>query len=64
MHDVAAAVGFSKAALYYHFSNKDQLYLDAVAYEFRGREAALKAMLAGNGTHGNGLNDLLPDSRG
>lgn len=50
VHDVAAAVGFSKAALYYHFSNKDQLYLDAVAYEFRGREAALKAMLAGNGT--------------
>ncbi|BCO29928.1 hypothetical protein TspCOW1_00310 [Thiohalobacter sp. COW1] len=49
MRDVAAAVGFTQAALYYHFSDKDQLYLDAVGYEFREREAALKDMLAGNG---------------
>ena len=49
MRDVAAAVGLTQAALYYHFSDKDQLYLDAVAYEFREREAALKDMLAGNG---------------
>lgn len=50
MRDVAAAVGLTQAALYYHFADKDQLYLDAVACEFREREAALKAMLAGNGT--------------
>jgi len=50
MRDVATAVGLTQAALYYHFSDKDQLYLDAVAYEFREREAALKDMLAGNGT--------------
>lgn len=50
MRDVAAAVGLTQAALYYHFSNKDQLYLDAVACEFREKGAALKAMLAGNGT--------------
>lgn len=49
MRDVAAAVGLTQAALYYHFSDKDQLYLDAVAYEFREREAALKDMLAGDG---------------
>jgi len=49
MRDVAAAVGLTQAALYYHFTDKDQLYLDAVAYEFRVREAALKDMLAGNG---------------
>jgi len=50
MRDVAAAVGLTQAALYYHFSDKDQLYLDAVAYEFGKRKAALKDMLAGNGT--------------
>jgi AcrR family transcriptional regulator len=49
MRDVAAAVGLTQAALYYHFSDKDQLYLDAVGYEFREREAVLKDMLAGNG---------------
>lgn len=49
MRDVAAAVGLTQAALYYHFADKDQLYLDAVAYEFREREAALKDMLAGDG---------------
>lgn len=49
MRDVAAAVGLTQAALYYHFADKDQLYLDAVACEFREREAALKAMLAGDG---------------
>jgi len=49
MRDVADAVGLTQAALYYHFTDKDQLYLDAVAYEFREREAALKDMLAGNG---------------
>lgn len=49
MRDVAAAVGLTQAALYYHFSDKDQLYLGAVAYEFREREAALKDMLAGDG---------------
>lgn len=49
MRDVAAAVGLTQAALYYHFADKDQLYLDAVACEFREREAALKAILAGDG---------------
>lgn len=50
MRDVASAVGLTQAALYYHFSDKDQLYLDAVASEFRQRESALKALLAGVGT--------------
>lgn len=50
MRDVAAVVGVTQAALYYHFADKDELYLDAVACEFRAREAALKDMLAGNGT--------------
>ena len=49
MRDVAAVVGLTQAALYYHFSDKDQLYLDAVACQFRERELALKDLLAGNG---------------
>jgi len=49
MRDIAAAVGLTQAALYYHFTDKDQLYLDTVAHEFREREAALKDMLAGIG---------------
>ncbi|MBW6494034.1 MAG: TetR/AcrR family transcriptional regulator [Burkholderiaceae bacterium] len=49
MRDVAAVVGLTQAALYYHFSDKDQLYLDAVAYQFRERELTLKDLLAGNG---------------
>jgi AcrR family transcriptional regulator len=50
MRDVASAVGLTQAALYYHFSDKDQVYVDAVAHEFRERAAVLKDMLAGNGT--------------
>lgn len=50
MRDVASAVDLTQAALYYHFSDKDQLYLDAMAFEFRQKEAALKDLLAGNGT--------------
>lgn len=49
MRDVAAVVGLTQAALYYYFSDKDQLYLDAVACQFRERELALKDLLAGNG---------------
>lgn len=49
MRDVAAVVGLTQAALYYYFSDKDQLYLDAVAYQFQERELALKDLLAGNG---------------
>lgn len=49
MRDVAAAGGFTQAALYYHFTDKNQLYLNAMAYEFRARDAALKDMLADNG---------------
>lgn len=46
MRDVAAAVGFTQAALYYHFANKDQLYLEAVTLEVRERGAVLQRLLA------------------
>lgn len=50
MRNVAAAVGLTQAAPCCRFEDKDQLHLDAVACGFREREAALKDMLAGNGT--------------
>lgn len=50
MRDVATAVGLTQAALYYHFADKDELYLSAVACEFRAREAALRDIVVDNGT--------------
>lgn len=50
MRDVATAVGLTQGALYYHFSDKDRLYLDAVTYEFRERGRVLKSFLASDGT--------------
>ncbi len=37
MRDVATAVGVTPAALYYHFPDKEQLYLAAVGYIFNDR---------------------------
>lgn len=42
MREVAHAVGLTPAALYYHFSDKDQLYLDGVASEFQKKAETLK----------------------
>lgn len=50
MRDVARAAGLTQAALYYHFADKDQLYLEAVAVQFRERGAVLNELLAGGGT--------------
>ena len=50
MRDVARAAGLTQAALYYHFSDKDQLYLEAVTLQFRDRGTMLKELLAGDGT--------------
>ena len=45
MRDVAAAVSLTQAALYYHFPDKEQLYLLSIAHECRKREVQLKAFL-------------------
>ncbi len=45
MRDVAAAAGVTPAALYYHFSDKEQLYLDTVAHAFKKNADTLKAAL-------------------
>lgn len=50
MRDVAAAVGLTTAALYYHFPDKEQLYLDVVAAEFSDKFATLKGILDGPGS--------------
>ena len=47
MRDVASAVGVTPAALYYHFSDKEQLYLDVVHCAFGEMVDTLKAALLG-----------------
>jgi AcrR family transcriptional regulator len=42
MRDVAVAVGLTPAALYYHFSDKEQLYVEVVGYAFREVTSVLK----------------------
>ena len=45
MRDVATAVGVTPAALYYHFSDKEQLYLDVAHSAFSEMADTLKAAL-------------------
>lgn len=49
MRGIAAAVGISGAALYYHFSNKEALYLEAMAYAFADKAQGISAALAAPG---------------
>jgi AcrR family transcriptional regulator len=49
MRDIAVAVGVTPAALYHHFSDKEQLYLDAVGYAFEEKVGPLKTLLDGGG---------------
>ena len=48
MRDVAAAIGLTTAALYYHFTDKEQLYLDVMAHEFREKPSELTTILKGS----------------
>ena len=50
MRDIAQAVGVSPAALYHHFSDKDDLYLQMVEAVFTEKTTGLKALLAADGT--------------
>lgn len=49
MRDIAAAVGVTPAALYHHFSDKEQLYLNAVGHAFEEKVGPLKSLLDGGG---------------
>lgn len=55
MRDIAIAVGVTPAALYYHFSDKEQLYLDAVGYAFEEKMEPLKSLLDGEESPWNRL---------
>ncbi|MDD2308190.1 MAG: TetR/AcrR family transcriptional regulator [Desulfuromonadaceae bacterium] len=50
MRDIAAAMGLTPAALYYHFTDKENLYLDVVMHACRERSAELKGILDGLGS--------------
>ncbi|MCP4411016.1 MAG: TetR/AcrR family transcriptional regulator [Gammaproteobacteria bacterium] len=50
MRDIAVKVNISAAALYNHFSDKQSLYLDAIADTFSNKAEKLEAALASSGT--------------
>lgn len=41
MRDLSKAVGLSAAALYYHFTDKETLYLEVMKYAFKDKAAAI-----------------------
>ena len=45
MRDVAVATGITPAALYYHFPDKEHLYLEVVAHEFGEKAGELTIVL-------------------
>ncbi|MBD3893874.1 TetR/AcrR family transcriptional regulator [Hydrogenophaga sp.] len=47
MRDIAAVVGVTPAALYHHFSDKEQLCLAAVGHAFEEKVRPLKSLLEG-----------------
>lgn len=49
MQDIADAVGMTKAALYYHFSDKEALFGEVYAFEMERIAHELEALLAGTG---------------
>lgn|SRR3990167_4961876 len=49
MRQVAEHVGVTPAALYHHFADKEQLYLDTVKYAFRAKTAAARKIVAAAG---------------
>lgn len=50
MRDLSKAVGFSAAALYHHFPDKQSLYLGAMEYVFADKAEGITMALDGNGT--------------
>lgn len=57
MSEIARAAGITKAALYYHFADKEQLFLEAVATKTTSMLAELERIIASSGH----LNVLLHD---
>lgn len=59
MRDVAAAVGVTPAALYYHFPDKEQLYQQLIARVFSDRLPPLIEKMAGEGSPAQRLEGLV-----
>lgn len=59
MRDVATAVGVTPAALYYHFPDKDQLYLALIAHVYNDRIPDLIAGMATGGDPWQRLENLV-----
>lgn len=47
MREVATAVGFTPAAIYHHFKDKEELYLEVMAHEFKKKRGELTLELRG-----------------
>ena len=47
MRDIARAMGFTQAAIYHHFPNKDALYIAAISYLFEQRTQGIGEQMAG-----------------
>lgn len=50
MRDVALVTGITPAGLYYYFSTKEELYLEAVEHEFKEKTAELVVVLNESGS--------------
>lgn len=50
MRDISKAVGISTAALYHHFSDKENLYLEVMRHAFKDKAVAISTTLEINGT--------------
>ena len=48
MRDLATTIGLTPAALYHHFKNKDELYVDAISYAFEEKTREAKAIADGD----------------
>lgn len=48
MRDIAATVGLTPAALYHHFKDKDELYIDAVGQAFKSKTTAVLDIIKGD----------------
>ncbi len=46
MRNLASKVGVTPAALYHHFKDKDELYVDAVSHAFEQKTADIKTVMA------------------
>lgn len=48
IREIATAAGIKSASLYYHFPNKQSIYLEAIAYSFSNKAVAFTGVLESN----------------